>query len=63
MTRGQDMIDRRPGSLPDIRTNTRGITFVMVPPGPPRGRQLVIRCDADGGIWISIQPEQVSSDW
>jgi hypothetical protein len=57
------MIDRRPGSLPDIRTNIGGITFVMVPLGPSKGKQLVIRCDADGEIWISIQPEQASPDW
>lgn len=55
MARGQHTLDRQPGSLPDIRTNNGGITFVMTPPGSPRGDQLVIRCDADGEVWISIR--------
>lgn len=62
MAREQQMLDRRPGSLPDIHMDVGGITFVMVPPGAPRGERLVIRCDTDGEVWISIQPVCVSSD-
>jgi hypothetical protein len=54
MTGGQNMLDGQPGTLPDIRTNVRGITFVMAPPGTPRGEQLAIRCDPDGEVWVSI---------
>ena len=55
MAHAQHTLDRQPGSLPDIRTNNGGITFVMAPTGAPSGDQLVIRCDADGGVWISIR--------
>jgi hypothetical protein len=55
-------MDRQPGSLPDIRMNIDGITFIMAPPGIPRGEQLVIRCDAHDEVWISIQPDGPSSD-
>ena len=63
MARGHRTIDRHPGSLPDIRANTGGITFVMPPRGLPKGKQLAIRCDAEGEVWISIQPKQPASDW
>jgi len=56
MARGPHTLDRRPGSLPDIRTATGSITFAMVPRGAPHGERLVIRCDAEGDVWISIQP-------
>ena len=62
MTRGQGTIDRHPGALPDIRTHVHGITFVMVPLGVPKGKQLLIRCDADGEVLISIQPAGVGSE-
>jgi hypothetical protein len=63
MARAHHTIDRHPGSLPDIRTTACGILFVMNSPGLPKGKQLAIRCDAEGEVWISIQPEQTSSDW
>jgi len=63
MARGHDTIDRHPGSLPDIRTSAGGVVFVMNPPGLPKRKQLSIRCDAEGEVWISIQPEEASSDW
>jgi hypothetical protein len=55
MTRGQRAFDDQPGSFPEITTNSGGITFTMVPPGTPNGERLVIRCDTDGEVWISIQ--------
>ena len=57
MARVKHTLDRQPGSLPDIRTDVGGITFVMAPPGAPRGKHLHIRCDAEGEVWISIRPE------
>lgn len=62
MARGQHVLDRQPGPLPEIRTDGGGITFVMAPPGATRGEQLVIRCDADGEVWISIQPDRASTE-
>ena len=50
-------LDQRPGSVPDIRIDNGGVTFVMVPPGIPTGPHLVIRCDANGEGWISIEPD------
>ena len=48
-------LDGRPGSLPVIHTSTKDVTFVMAPLGAPNGDQLVIRCDANGEVWISIR--------
>jgi hypothetical protein len=55
-------VDQRPGSVPDIRTDHGGITFIMVPFGIPGGEHLVIRCDADGEVWISIDPDLLCSE-
>lgn len=49
------MADRQPGTLPDIRADAGGIRFAMAPPGVPQGDRLVIRCDADDEVWVSIQ--------
>jgi hypothetical protein len=48
-------LDQRPGSPPEIRTRNGDVTFTMVPAGIPRGVQLVIRCDLNGGVWIAIE--------
>ena len=61
MARRQLALDTKPGSLPHIRTNKDGITFVMTPDtgdGEPIGDQLVVRCDSQGDVWISIQPQR-----
>jgi hypothetical protein len=50
-------LDRTPGPLPEIRTDDANIIFAMVPSGTRRGEQLVIRCDANGEIWMSIAPD------
>lgn len=47
-------IDRRPGRVPAIEARDGDVTFAMTPAGIPRGLQLIIRCDADGGVWLSI---------
>ena len=56
MARTQQTVDRQPGTLPDIRTDDGGITFVLVPRGAPHHDQLVIRCDDNGEICVSIRP-------
>jgi hypothetical protein len=55
MARRYDTVDGRPGSIPDIKTGLRGLTFEMHPIGTRHDERLVIRCDDDGGVWISIQ--------
>ena len=49
-------VDRRPGSLPDIRTQGGNITFVLAPAGAPDNARLVIRCAPNGELWVSIVP-------
>jgi len=48
--------DHRPGSVPTIKVAEGGLTYTIVPAGARRGEQLVIRCDDNGEVWISIQP-------
>jgi hypothetical protein len=45
--------DIRPGPLPDIRTEGSGVTFRLTIAGLPSTARLIIRCDADGGVWVS----------
>jgi hypothetical protein len=55
MKHDRQTLDQRPGSPPEIRTRDGDVTFTMVPAGIPRGVQLVIRCDVNGGVWIAIE--------
>jgi hypothetical protein len=48
-------LDRRPGALPDIKSDREGVTFVMDIGQLPDGAQLTIRCDADGNVWAAIR--------
>jgi hypothetical protein len=57
MLRRQDILDRQPGPAPQIRTGACGLTFEMHPAGIRNSERLVIRCDAVGEVWISIQTE------
>jgi hypothetical protein len=41
-----------------IRTAEGSLTYTIVPAGARRGEELVIRCDEEGEVWISIQPAQ-----
>ena len=54
MPRHRDVLDRQPGSLPEIREHVDGLTFVMRPPGLPKTARLVIRSDDAGDLWLSI---------
>jgi hypothetical protein len=49
------VLDDRPGSPPDIRFGSGGITFTFAPPGIPDAECLTIRCDHFGRVWVSIQ--------
>ena len=57
MLRGQDTLDARPGPIPEIRARAGDVTFEMHPVGTRNGERLVIRCDDDGDVWISIQSD------
>jgi hypothetical protein len=61
MPRGRYTLDREPGALPDIRRDIGGIVFVIAPPGVPRGNQLVIRCDDDGEVKVSIRVDPAAA--
>ena len=62
MPRTQQTFDRQPGTLPDIRSDDGGITFVMVPRGAPHHDRLLIRCDETGEVWASIRPGRSVAD-
>jgi hypothetical protein len=48
-------LDRRPGPLPDIKSDSVSVTFVMEVNHPPDGGRLVIRCDVNGNVWAAIR--------
>lgn len=52
----RETTDQRPGSMPDIRTNAGSITFIMTTGRVSNQARLVIRCDGDGELWVSIAP-------
>jgi hypothetical protein len=54
MSRDLDLLDGRPGPVPDIRRDARGLTLIMHPVGTNTNDRLVVRCDDRGTIWISI---------
>jgi hypothetical protein len=62
MSRRHDALDGRPGSIPDIRTDVRGLTFVMRPLGTRSNDRLVIRCDDAGDVWVAIRSDVRSDD-
>jgi len=53
--------DLRPGAVPTIRAVEGSLTYTMVPALARRDEALVIRCDEDGDVWISIQPARGGS--
>ena len=60
MSRRQHALDGQPGSVPDIRTDVRGLTFVLRPLGTRSDERLVIRCDNDGEVLVSIRSDVAS---
>jgi len=47
-------LDLRPGVLPEIDAVESSVIFTMEIAGPRPHDQLVIRCDVEGEIWLSI---------
>jgi hypothetical protein len=62
MSRIRHALDGQPGRLPDVRVESDDIVFVMTPPGTAHEGRLVIRCDVDGELWVSIQPAAASEE-
>jgi hypothetical protein len=62
MRRERPALDRHPGTVPDIRADAGSITFTLVPVGLSPREPLVIRCDGDGQIWISIKDDRTTSE-
>jgi hypothetical protein len=56
MAQVRHAFDGQPGRVPEVRVEATDIIFVMTPPGTGHDGRLRIRCDADGELWISIQP-------
>jgi len=60
VSRHRNALDGQPGSVPDIRTDVCGLTFVMRLRGTPE--KLVIRCDDAGDVWVAIVPDDDPDD-
>jgi hypothetical protein len=46
--------DQQPGPPPEIRIKGDSVTFALKMSGTPNGARLVIRCDSEGNVWVSI---------
>jgi hypothetical protein len=46
--------DQQPGPPPEIRIKGDSVTFALKMTGSPSGARLVIRCDSEGNVWVSI---------
>lgn len=51
-------LDRRAGPMPDIRADGDSVTFHLDVAGVHQNARLIIRCDGNGNVWISIIPER-----
>jgi hypothetical protein len=51
-------VDTQPGTLPDIRADAQGVTFTLTPHGVRPAAELVIRCDANGDVYVAIRKPQ-----
>jgi hypothetical protein len=47
-------LDTKPGVLPEIDAVDGSVVFRMDIVGPRPHEQLIIRCDLDGEVWLSI---------
>lgn len=48
-------IDQRPGPLPRISADGTNIAYALLLAGTRGRTELVLRCDAEGDIWVSIR--------
>jgi hypothetical protein len=47
-------MDQRPGPVPEIRADGDSVTFRLEIAGVHAGARLVLRCEADGTVWASM---------
>jgi hypothetical protein len=52
------VLDGRPGALPVIHAQGTDVVFQLNIAGVGRDARLVLRCDANGSIWVSIREDQ-----
>ena len=60
MPRKRSTIDERPGPLPVIRTEGQSLTFDMLV--KDEDSRLVLRCDTNGSVGVSIVERQASGE-
>jgi hypothetical protein len=48
-------VDQRPGALPDIRSDGDSVVFQIAVTNGATTNRLIIRCDANGSVWASIE--------
>jgi hypothetical protein len=51
-----DATDSHPGALPEISSDGGSISYVVAVVAQRRRRELIIRCDIAGEVWLSIRP-------
>jgi len=57
MARSSDILDRRPGSMPDISMDGDSIVFecaVLSDRTIPPGARLLVRCDPTGNVFVRL---------
>jgi len=57
MARSTDLLDRRPGSMPEISMDGDSIVFectVMSDRSIPPGARLLVRCDPNGNVFVRL---------
>ena len=57
MARSSDILDRRPGSMPEISMDGDSIVFectVMSDRSIPPGARLLVRCDPNGNVFVRL---------
>jgi len=61
IVRTRKTADERPGSVPDIRSSGRDVTFRFAVRNVSSGARLVIRCGSGDEMWLSIDDAHRSS--
>jgi hypothetical protein len=62
VSRHRDVLDTQPGSVPEIREDVDGLTFIMHLSGALKGKTFVVRTDDAGDIWIAIAAESSTDE-
>ena len=54
MTPRKTALDGQPGAVPEIRPGPDSVSFHLAIVGVRRSAQLILRCDTNGELWVSI---------